>query len=161
MPSFFLELFLHWSPVAYGAPTDLESSSFSFLSFCLFIPFMRISRQEYWSGLPFPSPVDHILSNFSTITCPTWEGPQGLVKFHWVRQVCGSSVIRLTRFLWLWSQCVFPLMTSCNTYRLTWVFLTLDVGYLLTAAPAKRSHFSLCWTRYICSLPPLLNLNVE
>ena len=55
--SFFLELFLHWSPVAYWAPTDLGSSSFSILSFCLFILFMGFSRQEYWSGLPFPSPV--------------------------------------------------------------------------------------------------------
>ena len=62
IPSFFLELFLHWSPVAYWAPTDLGSSSFSFLSFCLFIHFVGFSRQEYWSGLPFPSPVDHILS---------------------------------------------------------------------------------------------------
>ena len=35
IPSFSLELFLHWSPVAYWAPTDLESSSFSILSFCL------------------------------------------------------------------------------------------------------------------------------
>ena len=26
VPSFFLELFLHWSPVAYWAPTDLGSS---------------------------------------------------------------------------------------------------------------------------------------
>ena len=25
-------------------------------------------------------------------------------------------------------------MPSCNTYRLTWVSLTLDEGYLLTAA---------------------------
>ena len=31
------------------------------LSFCLFIPLMGFSRQECWSGLPFPSPVDHIL----------------------------------------------------------------------------------------------------
>ena len=31
--SFFLELFLHWSPVAYWAPPDLGSSSFSVLSF--------------------------------------------------------------------------------------------------------------------------------
>ena len=31
--SFFLELFLHWSPVAYWVPTDLGSSSFSILSF--------------------------------------------------------------------------------------------------------------------------------
>ena len=29
---------------------------------CLFKLFMGFSRQEYWSGLPFPSPVDHILS---------------------------------------------------------------------------------------------------
>ena len=29
--SFFLELFLHWPPVAYWAPTDLGSSSFSVL----------------------------------------------------------------------------------------------------------------------------------
>ena len=45
--SFFLELFLHFSPVAYWAPTDLGSSSFSVLSFCLFILFMGFSRQEY------------------------------------------------------------------------------------------------------------------
>ena len=31
--SFFLELFLHWSPVAYWAPTHLGSSSFIVLSF--------------------------------------------------------------------------------------------------------------------------------
>ena len=31
--SFFLEWFLHLSPVAYWVPTDLESSSFSVLSF--------------------------------------------------------------------------------------------------------------------------------
>ena len=57
-PSFVLELFLHWSPVAYWAPINLGSSSFSILSFCLFILFMGFSRQEYWSGLPFPSLVD-------------------------------------------------------------------------------------------------------
>ena len=61
IPSFFLKLFLHWSPVSYWAPTNLGSSSFSVLSFCLFILFMGFSRQEYWSGLPLPSPVDRIL----------------------------------------------------------------------------------------------------
>ena len=29
--------------------------------------FMGFSRQEYWSGLPFPSLVDHILSDLSTM----------------------------------------------------------------------------------------------
>jgi len=37
--SFFLELFLHWSPVAYWVPAELGSSSFSVLSFCLFLLF--------------------------------------------------------------------------------------------------------------------------
>ena len=63
VPSFLQELFLHWSPVAYWALTDLGSSSLSILSFCLFILFMEFSRQEYWSGLPFPSTVDYILSD--------------------------------------------------------------------------------------------------
>ena len=73
IPSFFLELFFHWSPVAYWAPTDLGSSSFSVLPFCLFILFMVFSRQEYWSGLPFPSPVDHIVSDLSTMpACLRW-----------------------------------------------------------------------------------------
>ena len=49
--SFFLELFLQWSPVAYCTPNDLGSSSFSVLSFCLFILFMGFLRQEYYSGL--------------------------------------------------------------------------------------------------------------
>jgi len=75
--SFFLELFLHWSPVAYWAPTDLGSSSFSVLSFCLFILSMGFSRQEYRSGLPFPSPVHHILSELSTVASPSWVALQG------------------------------------------------------------------------------------
>ena len=81
IPSFFLELFLHWSPVAYWAPTDLGRFSFHILSFCLFILFMVFSRQEYWSGLPFPSPVDHILSNLSTMTRPSWVAPWAWLSF--------------------------------------------------------------------------------
>ena len=40
--------------------------------FCLFILFMGFSRQECWSALPFSSLVDHILSELSTITHPSW-----------------------------------------------------------------------------------------
>ena len=56
----------------YWASTDLWSSSFSVLAFCLFILFMGFSRQEYWSGLPFPSPVGCDLSELSTMTYPSW-----------------------------------------------------------------------------------------
>ena len=134
IPSFFLELFLHWSPVAYWTPTNLGSSSFSVLSFCLFIPFMGFLRQEYWSGLPFPSPVDHILSDLSTMTRLSWVAPHGMAWFHWVRQAV-VHVIRLACCLWLWFQSVCPLMLSPSAYRLTWVSLTLYVGYVFTAAP--------------------------
>ena len=41
-----------------GLPTNLGGSSSSVISFCLFILFMQFSRQEYWCGFPFPSPVD-------------------------------------------------------------------------------------------------------
>ena len=71
IPSFLLELFIHWSLVAYRVFT---SSSFSILSFCLFILFMGFSRSEYWSGLPFPSPVDHILSDQKTRGAPRRSG---------------------------------------------------------------------------------------
>ena len=123
IPSFFLELFLHWSPVAYWAPIDLGSSSLSILSFCLFIWFMGFWRQEYWSALLFPSPVDHILSDLSTMSHPFWVVPRAWFSFR-VRQGYGPSVIRLMSFLWVWFQCVCPLMPSCNTYHLTWVSLT-------------------------------------
>ena len=32
-------------------------------------------------------------------------------------------------------------MPSCNTYHLTWVFLTLGVGYLFMAVEAKVERF--------------------
>ena len=86
IPSFFLELFLHWSPVALWAPTDLGSSSFSILSFCLFILFMGFSRQEYWSGLPFPSPFCH--------TSPPWPN-----CFGWPHTAL-LSLIELDKSVW-------------------------------------------------------------
>ena len=51
--SFFLELFLQWSPVAYWAPTNQGSSSFSVLSFCPFILFHGIlkARMVTWFGI--------------------------------------------------------------------------------------------------------------
>ena len=32
-------------------------------------------------GLPFPSPVDHILSGLSTMTRPSWVAPQAWLGF--------------------------------------------------------------------------------
>ena len=57
-------------------PFQLEASFSSVLSFCLFILFMGVSRQEYWSGLPFPLPADHILSELFSMTRPSWVALQ-------------------------------------------------------------------------------------
>ena len=99
--SFLLELFLHSSPVIYWAPTDLESSSFSVLSFFIFILFMGFSRQEYWSGLPFSSPVDHILSELSTMTHPSWEALHNTAHSFIELDKAVIHVISLVSFLWL------------------------------------------------------------
>ena len=57
IPSFFLELFLHWSPVAYGAPIDLGSPSFSIP---IILPFHIVhgvlkGRILKWFAIPFSS----------------------------------------------------------------------------------------------------------
>jgi len=62
--SFFLELFLHSSQVAYWAPTDLRSSFFS----VIFLPFYTIHAVLK----AFPSSVDHVLSELSSITRLSW-----------------------------------------------------------------------------------------
>ena len=90
--SFFLELLviaLCSSPVAYWTPSDLEGSSSGVKPFCLFILFMVFSWQEYWSGLLFPPPVDHVLSKVFTMTHPSWVALHGMAH----------SFIELCKFL--------------------------------------------------------------
>ena len=100
--SFFLELFLHSSPVVYWVPTDLGSSSFSVLSFCLFILLMGFWKQEYWSGFPFLSPVDHVLLELSTITHPSWVALHGKAQSFIELEKAVVHLIRLISFVWLW-----------------------------------------------------------
>ena len=52
----------------------------------LFILFMGFSRQEYQSGLPFPSPGGHILSELSTMTHQFWVALHGMAHSFIVRQ---------------------------------------------------------------------------
>ena len=119
-PFIFSGVFLHWSPVACWAPTNLRSSSFSFLWFFLFVLFLGFSRQEYWNGLPFPSPVDHTLPDLST-----WPVSLGWPHRAWLSFIeldkAVVHVIRLASHLWLWFQPVCPLMTSLSAYRVTYL----------------------------------------
>ena len=102
IPSFFLELFLHWSPVTYWVPTDLGSSSFSTVSFYTFIMFMGFSRQEYWSGLPFASSLDNVLSELSTMTHLSWVALHSMAHSFSKLDKAVIHVFGLVSFLWLW-----------------------------------------------------------
>ena len=76
--SFFLEFLSLFFSSSILDPTDLGCSSSSVISFYVFILLMRFSRQEHWSALPFPSPVDHILSELSTMTHPSLVALHGM-----------------------------------------------------------------------------------
>ena len=106
--SFFMELFLHCSPVAYW-PTTYLPGDFIFQCpiFCFFILFMGFSKQEYWSSFPFPSPVDHVLSELSTMTL-SWVALQGMAHCFLELDKAVVHVIRLVSFLWLWFSFCLP-----------------------------------------------------
>ena len=106
--SFLLELFLCFSPVTHWTPTDLGSSSFSVISFCLFILFMGFSRHECWSVLPFPSPVGHVLWELSTMTCPSWVTLHAMAHSFIKLHKAVIHVIILVSFLWFWFSFCLP-----------------------------------------------------
>ena len=63
---------------------------------------MEFSRQEYWSGLPFPSPVDQILSELSTVTHLSWVVLHGMAHSFIELDKAVIHVISLVSFLWLY-----------------------------------------------------------
>ena len=97
-PSFFLELFLHWSPIAYWGTYRPGEFLFQHL---IVLPFHTVHgvlkvRILKWFAIPFSSgpqsvrPLHH--------DPPVFGCPVGMAYFCWVRQGCGPSVIRLTSF---------------------------------------------------------------
>ena len=109
------------------------------------------ARMLEWFALP--SPVDHILSDLSTMTQPSWLSVTELDA----AVILGSD----------WLVSVMMVLVCLPSDALSQhlpsylVSLTSDVGYLFTAAPAKRSRCSLPWRRAISSRPPLLTLNMK
>ena len=140
--------------MAYWAPTDLGSSSFNVISFCLFMLFMGFSRQGYWSGLLFPSPVDHISSELSTMTCPSWVALHGMA--HSFIEL-DKAVVHVSVWL-VFCDCCFhsvcPLMD--NWIKGLWKHsdgrdrLWGNLGLALMAMLSKS--LILCWWEGLCSL---------
>ena len=70
---------------------------------------MRFSQQVYWGSLPFPPPVNHILSELSAMMHPSWVALHGLA--HSIIELCkplhqDKAVIHevVTDFLFLGSK---------------------------------------------------------
>ena len=74
IPSFFLELFLHWSPVACWAPPDLGSSS----QYPIILPFHTVhgvlkARILKWFAIPFSSGPHSVKSDWLYSLQPKME----------------------------------------------------------------------------------------
>ena len=78
------------------------------VSFYLFILFMGFSRKEYWSGLPFPSPMDHVLSELFTMTCQSWVALHDMAHSLIELDKAVVHVLSLVSFLWLWFSFCLP-----------------------------------------------------
>ena len=130
IPSFFL----HWSAVAYWAPTDLGSSSFSILSFCLFILFMGFSRQEY-------SVVCHSLLQWTTFcqTSPPWPVHCGWPYSAWL------SLIELDKLWSMWSD--WLVVCDCG-FSLSglWCPLSVPMVLLVFLLPWTWGIFHSCYS---------------
>ena len=145
IPSFFLELFPHWSPVAYWAPTDLGSSSFSVLSFCLLILLMGSQGEN-------TEVVCHSLLQWTTFcqTSPPWLVHLGWPHTAWLSFTeLDKAVVRWSDWLVFWDYGLSVSALWCPLATPT-VLLGFLLPWTWGTAPAKRSHCSLPWTR-----PPL------
>ena len=69
---------------------------------------MEFSRQEYWNGLPFPTPVDHILSELSIMTHLSWMALHSMAHSFIELDKAVVPVIKLVSFLWLWFSICLP-----------------------------------------------------
>ena len=68
-------------------------------SFCHFMLFMGFSWQEYWSDLPFPPPVNHVLSELCTLTHPSCMALHGMAHRFIELDKAVIQVIGLVSFL--------------------------------------------------------------
>ena len=76
--------------------------------FAFSLLFMGFSRQEYWSGLPSPSPLDHNLSELSTMTCPSCVALHSMAHSFKELHKGMVRVISVVSFLWLWFSFCLP-----------------------------------------------------
>ena len=70
--------------------------------------FMGLSGQEHWGGLPFTSPVDHVLSELSTMIRLSWVALYGMAQSFIELDKAVVHVMSLIHFQWLWFSFCLP-----------------------------------------------------
>ena len=161
-------LFLLWLPpfILSGVISPLISRSIlgtyqpgEFLFQCpIFLPFYTVHGLQGKNT----EVVCHSLLQWTTFcqTSPPWPVHLGWPHTAWLSFIeldkAVVHVIRLASCLWLWFQFVCPLMASLSAHHITSLSLTLDLGCLFMAAPAKCSRHCWLWMGGSSSqLPPL------
>ena len=140
IPSFFLELFLHWSSVAYWAPTNLGVS----LSVSYHFAFSYCSWGSQGKNTEV---VCHSLLRWTTF-CQT--SPPSPICLGWPH-TAWLSFIELDKTVVLWSDW----LVFCDYGS------TVPALWCPLRTPAVLIGFLLPWTRACSSHPPPLNLWVE
>ena len=142
--------------VAYWTPSNLGGSSFSVRSFYLFIQFIEFSCLRYWSGLPFPPPVNHVLSELSTMTRLSWVALHSMTHnfielhkpFATTRQWSMKGIfLRHSYSMWM---NVLSLLLSAPWF--SFFFFYLRIYSLQEALSDSLTQFCLCAPQTSCSL---------
>ena len=108
---FFLDLF----PPLFSSSILGTYRPGDFIFQChIFFPFHTVHgvpKHEYWSGLLFPSPIDHILSELPTMTCLGFA-LYGMLYIFIDLDKAVIHVIILVSFLWMWFLFSLPSMNK-------------------------------------------------
>ena len=110
--SFFLNLFPHWS---LGSILGTYWPGEFIFQCPIFLPFHtvhKVLKARILKWFAFSSLVDHVLSELSTITCPSWVVLYGIELDKAV-----DPVISLVSFLWSWFSFCLPLMRRIRDLR--------------------------------------------
>ena len=128
---------------------------------------MGFSRQECWSGLPSPSPVDHILSELSNMTHLSWVALHGMAHsfselhkavIHVSLAFCGCGFHSGGHKTEALISSVCPLMDEDKRFVQAswWEGLTVGKAGSCFSGQGQASQIFnpiFCWSVGLCSLP--------
>ena len=136
--SFFLKLFLHWSPIIGHLPT-------------WGVHLFTFSHCSCGSQGKNTEVVCHSLLQWTTFcqTSPPWPTHPEWPHMAWLSFIELDKAVVLDYFSVIMVSVCLP---SCNTYRLTLVSLTLDVGLLLWTRVPGSKHLQLSWLQSLCAV---------